>query len=344
MVVVAVLLAVGGVTFSRIELVYLATVLVLAVALSWLSVAFARAPRRVVRIPAADIVAAGDPLRILTRVDTRTGFDDARELVSPGLALVETRRDDAGLTSVVVPARRGVHRVGPLRLERAAPFGAALRRLAAGGSIDVVAVPPIVPLVSLRSAGAAGDDALRPGPQGQGADNLIPRPYAPGDSIRRVHWRASAHHGDLMVREEEREQTAAATVVIDTDPAIWADDDAFDHALSALVSIAARLRADGFRVFVRTTGGSAIGDVATPSDLARLLVACAHLEPSAAPVARMADTGVVVVVGRASWAPTTPSPHVLLTPVPVASPGWRQAPLGDDIADAWASAISGAPR
>lgn len=344
MLAVALFFTIAGIAFSRIELVYLATALALAVILAWLAVAIARAPRSVERNPEADLVAAGDPLRILTRIDTRAAFDDARELVSPGLALVSSSRNAAGLASVVVPARRGVHRVGPLRLERLAPFGAAIRRLSAGGSIDIVAVPPVVALAPLRSAGSAGDDAARPGPHGQGTDNLIPRPYAPGDSIRRVHWRASAHHGDLMVREEEREQTASATVVIDTDPASWPDADAFDRALSALVSIAARLHGDGFLVSVRTSGGSVLGDIARAADLERVLVACARLETSEAPLARFVETGVIVAIGRASWAPTTPTPHILLAPAPVASPGWRQAPLGDDIAESWAAAISEVPR
>src|SRR5690606_18802468 len=130
------------------------------------------------------------------------------------------------------------------------------RRRSAGGVTEVIAVPPIVPLAPLISSGLAGDDVPLPGPRGQGTDNLIPRPYAPGDSIRRVHWRASAHHGDLMVREEEREQTASATVVIDTDPSSWADEEAFDHALSAFVSVVARLHHDGFLVFARALDGS----------------------------------------------------------------------------------------
>jgi len=344
MLAVAAFLLAGGIALSRIELVYLAAALLIAVALSWLTVAIMRVPRRVERVLGSEAPPAGAPLRVLTRLDTRSAFDDARELVSPGLDLVESSRDERGLTSVVVPARRGVHRLGPLRLERLAPFGSALRRRAAGGSVEIVAVPPVVTLISYRSGGSAGDNATRPGPQGQGTDNLIPRPYAPGDSIRRVHWRASAHHGDLMVREEEREQTASATVVIDTDPASWADDDAFDRALSALVSIVSRLHGDGFLVSVRTTGGTVLAEVATTADLDRLLLACARLEPAAAPLAPFAETGVVVAIGRAAWAPTTPAPHVLLSPTPVIAPGWQQAVLGDDIPQTWSDAISGGAR
>lgn len=344
MLLVAGVFTAGGIAFSRVELVYLAAVLVIALVLSWATVAIVRVPKRVERVLGSPLAPVGEPLRVVTRFDPSRSFDGAAELVSSGLVVSETSVGEEGLVSVVVPSRRGVHRLGPLRLERLAPFGAALRRRSASGSVDIVAVPPIVPLAPLSSTGSTGDDATRSGAQGQGTDNLIPRPYAPGDSIRRVHWRASAHHGDLMVREEEREQTASATVVIDTAPGSWASADDFDLALSALVSVVARLRADGILVFVRTSAGSSLGDVAAASDLDRLLEACARLEPVSAPPATIPELGIVVVIGPGAWPPATPAPHLLLTPAPIAAPGWQQATLGADIAASWAAAIEGGAR
>jgi uncharacterized protein (DUF58 family) len=46
------------------------------------------------------------------------------------------------------------------------------------------------------------------------------RPYQPGDSRRRVHWSATAHAGELMVRELERPsaEPVTLTVVLPQDP------------------------------------------------------------------------------------------------------------------------------
>jgi hypothetical protein len=44
----------------------------------------------------------------------------------------------------------------------------------------------------------------------------IARPYAPGDDIRRIHWRASARTGRLMTREDEPTAGRSAVVVLDT--------------------------------------------------------------------------------------------------------------------------------
>jgi uncharacterized protein (DUF58 family) len=40
------------------------------------------------------------------------------------------------------------------------------------------------------------------------------RPYRPGDSRRDVHWRATAHAGELMVRELEEPSTQPITVTV----------------------------------------------------------------------------------------------------------------------------------
>lgn len=41
------------------------------------------------------------------------------------------------------------------------------------------------------------------------------RPYVRGDDRRRVHWKATAHHGELMVRESEGTGLVALQVVVD---------------------------------------------------------------------------------------------------------------------------------
>lgn len=44
------------------------------------------------------------------------------------------------------------------------------------------------------------------------------RPYVRGDSLRRMHWKATARHGELMVREQDGTGVALVQVVVDLGP------------------------------------------------------------------------------------------------------------------------------
>lgn len=44
------------------------------------------------------------------------------------------------------------------------------------------------------------------------------RPYVRGDERRRIHWKATAHHGELMVRESEGTGVVALQVAVEIDP------------------------------------------------------------------------------------------------------------------------------
>ena len=43
------------------------------------------------------------------------------------------------------------------------------------------------------------------------AGALTIREFAPGDSFNRIHWRTTARHGEIQVKEFDLEQTADAT-------------------------------------------------------------------------------------------------------------------------------------
>ncbi|MGO1234909.1 MAG: DUF58 domain-containing protein [Microbacterium gubbeenense] len=352
--VVGIALVVTGSALDRVELTYVGLVLGGIVVASAAVVALAPSPGRVTRSGHDDLVAVGDPLRVATAF---TGgsvafIEDAADAVSPGLA--QERDDDAdprSAVSWVTPTRRGAHRIGPLRIELLSSFGAVRARRHIGGVDAILAVPPVVPLASIRARGIdEGDHPAKYDRTGHGTDNLIPRPYVAGDSMRRVHWRASAHHGDLMVREEERDQSRTAAVLVDLDPAVWADENAFDVAMTACVSVVARLLSDGFLVDVTAADGSSIATVSSRQSFDDLLRACAVLEPlgqGRGLAALPADAGVVVAIGSAAPPPKSPAPHLLLTAPGGSAPpaaGWRSAPLEDDVAATWAFAIDGRAR
>lgn len=182
----------------------------------------------------------------------------------------------------VTGVRRGVHKIGPFRVNITDPFGLTRRQSDIGTTTSVVIAPAIVPLAALPvSAGEAGGSLHSSTSHlGEGSDNLIARPYAPGDSMRRIHWRATAHRDQLMVRQEEQESTPRAIVILDRAVARWpakaaqfdAKDEAFETALSLCISVATRLMTEGYLVHIVDQDGNELCDpLAEEADLAGMM-------------------------------------------------------------------------
>lgn len=281
------------------------------------------------------------------------------------------------LTYVATGARRGIHSIGPLTLRCSDPFGLARRSIRLRERTVVTVAPALVDLPALTDlAGESGGMLHTAVDQlGQGADNLIARPYAPGDSMRRIHWRATAHRDELMVRQEEQESTPEATVVLDRSVLRWSADalvetgadPGFETGVSACVSVVARLVRDGYAVDVLDSDGAVLIerlDDADPSDIEELLTRFAtimarrddHLPRVAQLFAGVMTGPVVVIVGRLDPADATAlaavAHHsalpVLLTTAPVgdaleraADAGWHTGALeaGGDVADPWRAAV-----
>jgi uncharacterized protein (DUF58 family) len=122
----------------------------------------------------------------------------------------------------LVPERRGVHESVTLDIATAAPFA-----LQWWGRRVVLPLPSTLyvaprsgrpqqfPLRAHDDTGASIDWVQTDVGQPRGA-----RPYQPGDSRRRVHWSATAHAGELMVRELERPsaEPVTLTVILPPDP------------------------------------------------------------------------------------------------------------------------------
>jgi uncharacterized protein (DUF58 family) len=214
-------------------------------------------------------------------------------------------------------ARRGVHWVGPLELTIRDPFGIARRSAEVGDTTRVMVTPECIDLPPLTAyAGASGGMLHATTTRlGQGTDNLVARPYEPGDSMRRIHWRATAHRDVLMVRQEEQESTPEATVVLDCAATRWRPDAAtrtgadprFEAAVTACVSAVNALARDGYAVQVIEDEGKPLSETVPGGDhsavavlLGRFATVTAHGTADLASLARM-------------WSATTTGPLVLVT-------------------------------
>jgi len=267
----------------------------------------------------------------------------------------------------ITGVRRGVWAVGPLSLRTIDPFGLARRVQDFGDSRTVIVVPEVTRLSSMTSAtGIAGGTAHTASSRlGQGSDNLSPRHYVPGDSMRRIHWRASAHRGDLMVRQEEEESSPDALVILDRTARRWGhagseSDPDFENAVAACASIALHLAHEGYSVDVRDSAGSALGALRGQEDERdSLLVALAMVNPQGEGRETIASSDgtppgpLVMITGRLHEDEAAMLRHrgaaapVLLVSAPDAGAleaaealGWWTAALHDDLAAAWEEALS----
>jgi uncharacterized protein (DUF58 family) len=184
------------------------------------------------------------------------------------------------------PALRGVHRIGPLSGRAADPLGLAEFDRELAGADRLLVLPRVVALRGLPPALGAGDGI--PGAavahQGLGASDVLIRPYRYGDELRRVHWRSTARHDELMVRLEERPWRGGTTVLLDRRDAAHRGRGAgssLEFAVSLVASVCVHLIRRGEPVTLVTEDG---GELTGPGPVAGaepLLDALAALRPSA---------------------------------------------------------------
>lgn len=164
---------------------------------------------------------------------------------------------------------RGRYRVGPLTVRLADPFGMVELVRSFSLSDTLTVTPAIVPLPHSRPAGGwtGGGDSVARAVAAAGEDDVAPREYRHGDDLRRVHWRSTARHGELMVRREEQHFQSSGTLFLDTR---WTShrgegpSGSFEQAVAAAASIGVHLVRTGMSLRYVTDAGEALA--AAPSE------------------------------------------------------------------------------
>ncbi len=159
---------------------------------------------------------------------------------------------------------RGRFTLGPLTVRVNDPFGLVQLDRTFSSSASVVVTPRVHPLPPIPLTGAwtgSGDNRPRDFAGGS-AEDVTVREYRRGDDLRRVHWRSSAHAGELMVRREEQPWQSRATVFVDNRQHVHRGSgptSSLEYAVSVAASAAMHLAQRGFRVRLVTADGGEAG-------------------------------------------------------------------------------------
>jgi uncharacterized protein (DUF58 family) len=123
------------------------------------------------------------------------------------------------------------------------PFGFFEAAATVGRPTVVTVFPRVVPLPRWRLPNAflegthsAPERSLQTTPLA-----TTVRPYAPGDSFNRIHWRSTARLGEIQVKEFDLEQTADLWLFVDLDAKVQAgegDVSTVEEAMRVAASIA----------------------------------------------------------------------------------------------------------
>lgn len=167
------------------------------------------------------------------------------------------------VTYGVYPSVRGRYTVGPLTVRVTDPFGMVELRRSFSETGTLIVTPTVHRLPAVRLIGEwSGSGESRPRAiAAAGEEDATVRAYRDGDDMRRVHWRATAHHGELMVRREEQPWQSRATLLLDTRAAGHAGegvDSSLEWGVTAAASIGVHLAGRGYAVRLATDHGGAV--------------------------------------------------------------------------------------
>lgn len=171
-------------------------------------------------------------------------------------------RTAASASIQVTPLLRGEHRAGDLRLASLWPLGFARHEaMPAVDGQSILVYPRVVPMRHFPEP--------RHGAMPQPTQGVVCRRagheefreidnYRPGDSIRHVAWRATAQHGQLLVRRFDDTSEPRIMVLLDAHRAVHAGEGA-RASFEVAVTLAASMIHAGLRAG-RAVGLAAYGD------------------------------------------------------------------------------------
>jgi uncharacterized protein (DUF58 family) len=177
----------------------------------------------------------------------------------PGRVIALTPRTERTWAARVQLPTRGQFRVDPLVVRTGDPFGLFESVASVGPGATLLVYPQVQPLPAWRlpSSDAEADSSRAvPGPHLTPVATSV-RPYTPGDAFNRIHWRSSARHQELQVKEFEVEPSADLWVFLDLERAVHVGQgptSSLESAVSVAAAVAGQALADGRGVGIEAVG------------------------------------------------------------------------------------------
>ncbi|MBO9346599.1 MAG: DUF58 domain-containing protein [Chloroflexi bacterium] len=280
---------------------------------------------RLTRRRTGTILVAGDSLQEEFAVYNESGlpllwaaFVDASDLpgYAPGVVVACGARSEYRWKTEAVCERRGVFQLGPHSLEMGDPFGL-FRGVQRYDSFDRLLIYPRVvqlPEVALPRGAADGHTRRRRSLAGARPAASV-RDYVPGDSLRLVHWRTTAHRGRLTTKELELEPSGDVWIVLDLDAAVQRGEGAestLEYSIMLAASMAAEMVSGRERRAVgllTASGEDAITLAPQPgqAQLWAIMAALAPARPSATPLHALLQRSLPLLGRRHTLVVVTPS-------------------------------------
>ena len=158
-------------------------------------------------------------------------------------------------TQYAIPtAHRGVVDVGPLRISRRDPLDVVRATREYGEPARVWVHPRVHPIHTTPVGTARSLDGIVDKVAHGNITFHALREYVAGDDLRHVHWRTSAHIGELMVREHVDTSLPRIVVFLDNRADVQ-DGDSFEHAVEAAASILMAVLQAGLNVTLHLASG-----------------------------------------------------------------------------------------
>ena len=177
----------------------------------------------------------------------------------PGRVLSIGGQKDRKWKVLVKALRRGRFQLGPIVLRSGDPFGLFQTEERLDAQALILVYPKVLPLAHWQLPGSLLEGGVLTGQRSLQATSMVMgiREYRPGDAFNRIHWRSSARHRTLHVKEFELDKTADMWIYLDLDRH-WHRGDGetatIERAVTVIASVVAKALREHRSVGLVTSG------------------------------------------------------------------------------------------